>query len=201
MSHIENWVQSGQASVVIQNNRIEVKPNCAVEIQSFSDPPNCMESTTTSETVPVSGLTTIAIVVATVSILVIGIIAIFICICCLRRRRKRYYTEKKSYATIIAWKWSETAFSCIFKKKWPFQFLCLPRIDRGTFTLYRRTSHTVRCREIDTATGFANQGFKLTTLPLPPVPACNHESPIQGDAPYYIVPVKVRGKRFVALGT
>ena len=64
--------------------------------------------------------------------------------------------------------------------------------------LDRHTLHAERCREISTATGIANKGCKLTTQPLPPVPVCYYESPVQGDdhEPYYLVPIKVRVKWF-----
>lgn len=64
--------------------------------------------------------------------------------------------------------------------------------------LDRHTLHAERCREISTATGIANKGCKLITQPLPPVPDCYCESPVQGDdhEPYYLVPIKVRVKWF-----
>lgn len=47
--------------------------------------------------------------------------------------------------------------------------------------LDRHTLHAERCREISTATGIANKGCKLITQPLPPVPDCYCESPVQRD--------------------
>ena len=93
IAHVEDWVQSGQASVVIRNSRIEVNPNCAVEIQSFSNPPDC-----TSETVLLSKTIT-AIATVTVGVLVVAIIAsftIFFCKCYLTRRKRYVYVHVQS---------------------------------------------------------------------------------------------------------
>ena len=89
ITHVEDWVQSGQASVVIRNSRIEVNPNCVVEIQTFSSPLDCMESTTSAD----SNLNTAATVTGTVGgVLVIAVIASFTILTC-----KCWLTRKKRY--------------------------------------------------------------------------------------------------------
>ena len=41
LSYIHQWLETGTASISILGNRVMVSPNCAVEIESFDDPPDC----------------------------------------------------------------------------------------------------------------------------------------------------------------
>lgn len=141
----------------------------------------------TAETIPDSNLKITSIVTGTVGALVIAIIAIigsfsiFFCICCLKRRKRYFNIFRKDMHYIQ--NYAQNLYNMLIM---------------APLFLDRHTLHAERCREISTATGIANKGCKLTTQPLPPVPDCYCESPVQGDdhEPYYLVPIKVRVKWF-----
>ena len=95
LSYMEEWVSSGQASALVQGNRLIVDPSCMVGIESLNSAPGCSRPTTaatvtggTAQSAPATLVPVIAAVVGVVFavVIVIALVIIIVCWCCRRGR-------------------------------------------------------------------------------------------------------------------